>query len=201
MIRLRRFLLAVMLGGAIATTAPLLPVGPNLTHLTTPAAQAQRVRADNIWQSVYTKLPNLPKENGYTSKVTGKVEAENTLVGRLIRYHLYVKARSPYFRFDWKLTLADYLGANEPMGLVDEYPSAKTLKQNPLDGDTKQIRQLTLAQRNALVDALVSSFLPQRKAEPASPPAAQPAAQPSPQPSPSLAPVKPRVGTGADKLK
>jgi hypothetical protein len=113
----------------------------------------------NVWKQVYQKLPNLPLENKYVSRETGKVNPDNTLVDRLIRYHLYVKGRGPNYRLDWKLTLADYLGANE---LLQEnlYPGADALRQNPLEGDRAAIARLNRKQRDALVQTLVSVFNP-----------------------------------------
>lgn len=115
----------------------------------------QRLRVTDLWSQVYEQLPDLPRENKYVSVETGQIDSENTLVGRLIRYHVYVKRRPPNFRFDWKLTLADYLGVNE---LMEEsiYPGYDSLKENPIDGDRQAIETLTIAERNALVDLLVS---------------------------------------------
>ncbi len=118
-----------------------------------------RVKVSEIWKKVYQQLPDLPLENQYISQETGKVAAENTLIGRLIRYHIYVKDRQTQYRFDWKLTLADYLGVNEPM-LVLAYPGREVLRENPLVGDQKAIQQLNREQRDVLVNTLVSLFNP-----------------------------------------
>jgi len=118
-----------------------------------------RVRVSDVWKKVYEQLPNLPKENQYISQETGKVAEDNTLIGRLIRYHVYVKARPTQYRFDWKLTLADYLGVNEPM-LVLAYPGQEVLQENPLVADQKAIQQLNRDQRDRLVNTLVSFFNP-----------------------------------------
>ncbi|XHX78907.1 MAG: hypothetical protein RBJ76_02940 [Stenomitos frigidus ULC029] len=124
-------------------------------------AIAQPVRPETAWQSVYERLPNFPKENQYVSKATGKVELDNTLVGRLIRYHLYVAGRSPSYRFDWKLTLADYLGLGLNGGFDEtSYPSRATLRTSPAEGDRAVINQLNRSQREALVQALVDAFSP-----------------------------------------
>jgi hypothetical protein len=120
-------------------------------------AIAQRISPSDVWQGVYHKLPDLPKENQYTSKDTGKVAENNTLASRLISYHIYVKGRSPIYRFDWKLTLADYLGANE-VTYETSYPGYDSLKQNPLPGDRAAIAKLTRKQRNDLVQVLVDIF-------------------------------------------
>ncbi len=122
-------------------------------------AQTVRIRVQDVWQPVYQRLPNLPKENSYISQETGEVAENNTLVGRFIRYHLYIRGRSPQSRFDWKLTLADYLGINE--GMTDiEYPSNSALKENPMVNDQKAIRSLSRTERRALVDTIFDLFNP-----------------------------------------
>ncbi|MFB2768356.1 hypothetical protein ACE1AT_03565 [Pelatocladus sp. BLCC-F211] len=125
--------------------------------LSTSPAYAQNVRSGDIWQQVYEQLPDLPKENQYVSRETGKVAQNNTLVSRLIQYHVYLKGRAPNYRLDWKLTLADYLNANEVM-YDSSYPGHDTLKKNPFEGDRAAIRRLTRKQRNALVQALVNAY-------------------------------------------
>jgi hypothetical protein len=120
-------------------------------------AYAQRVNPSEAWQQVYKQLPDLPKENRYISQETGKVAENNTLVSRMMRYHIYVKGRAPNYRLDWKLTLADYLDANEVM-YETLYPGHDTLRQNPFAGDRAAIRRLNRQQRNALVQALVNVF-------------------------------------------
>ncbi|MDJ0735158.1 MAG: hypothetical protein QNJ47_14010 [Nostocaceae cyanobacterium] len=111
----------------------------------------------DAWRQVYQQLPDLPKENQYISKETGKVAENNTLVSRIINYHVYGKGRPVNFRLDWKLTLADYLGANEIM-YEFSYPGNDSLKKNPFEGDRAAIKRLTRKQRNALVQALVNTF-------------------------------------------
>lgn len=139
-------------------------------------AIAQRVRPETAWQSVYERLPDFPKENQYVNKETGKAESDNTLVGRFIRYHLYVAGRSPSYRFDWKLTLADYLGLGLDGGFDEtSYPSRATLKTSPVEGDRAAIKRLNRSQREALVQALVDTFVPQttRSSQPKPTPASQ----------------------------
>ncbi|MGI0489983.1 hypothetical protein ACN4EK_31625 [Pantanalinema rosaneae CENA516] len=129
-------------------------------HQAAPPAIAQsipRVRPEGVWQQIYQQIPDLPRENQYVSKETKQVATDNTLVGRFIRYHLYSKGRSPFYRLDWKLSLADYLGVNERIEEAD-YPSRATLNQNPMEGDIAAINRLTRAQREALVQALVDAF-------------------------------------------
>ncbi|NJP09485.1 MAG: hypothetical protein HC866_08340 [Leptolyngbyaceae cyanobacterium RU_5_1] len=128
-------------------------------------AIAQSIRSEGVWRQVYEKLPNLPLENQYVNKETKKVATGDTLVGRLIRYHLYVKGRPPFYRLDWKLTMAEYLGL---FGLIDEadYPSRTKLNKNPQNGDIAAIQRLSRAQRDALIQALVDAFTPQSARSP-----------------------------------
>ncbi|HEY9663469.1 MAG TPA: hypothetical protein V6C65_33910, partial [Allocoleopsis sp.] len=91
------------------------------------------------------------------SRTTGNVVTSNTLISRLVRYHIYVKGRPPIYRFDWKISLADYLGVNDLM-VASDYPSADALKQNPIEGDVAAIRSLSRAQRDALVQTLTDIF-------------------------------------------
>ena len=117
----------------------------------------RRVRPTEVWPFVYEKIPDLPLENDYVSKDTGEVSTEDTLVSRMIRYHLYVKGRAPNYRFDWKLTLADYVGANDYLQ-SSVYPGNDSLTQNPMKGDRQAIQNLTRSQRNALINRLVDMF-------------------------------------------
>jgi hypothetical protein len=136
--------------------------------LDTQSAAAQRVRPDGVWQQVYDRLPNLPRENQYVSQETGKVVPNNTLIGRLIRYHVYVKNRPTQYRLDWKLTLADYLNRNEPIE-ESTYPSRADLKKNPMEADIAAIEKLNRAERDALVQVIFESFNPQSRLSPAAP--------------------------------
>ena len=153
-------------------------------------ATAQIVKPQDSWRQVYERLPDFPKENQYVSKETGKVNPDDTLVARLIRYHVNVKSRPPNYRFDWKLTLADYLGANESLPETT-YPSGNTLQTNPIEGDRAAIQKLNRSQRDALVTVLVSVFTRnslETQASPQQPSTAspqQPTASPSPQPAPT----------------
>ncbi|HAG80198.1 MAG TPA: hypothetical protein DCL61_03280 [Cyanobacteria bacterium UBA12227] len=158
---------------------------------------AQGFRPQEVWQRVYERLPDLPLENQYISQETGEVDADNTLVGRLIRYHLYVKSRPPYYRLDWKLTMADYLGAHEYL-VASQYPGGNTLNENPMEGDRAAIQRLTRAQRNALVDVLVSLFNPNLPENP--PPTPRESPSPLPTPNPRSTPGLPQPGD-ADLLR
>ena len=175
---------------------------PDLPSLFTPQpAFAQRVapsgaqsvrRLGEGGQQVYRQLPYLPLENQYVNKETRQVDSNNNLVNRLIQYHVYVKGRPPNYRLDWKLTLADYLDANE---LMEErlYPGSDTLRQNPIKGDRAAIRRLNREQRDALVQTLVNVFNPNSPATSAPLPNASP--QPSEAPSrPATPSQQPRPG-------
>ena len=131
----------------------------NLSVFTTqPVMAQQRITVGDAWRQVYQQLPNFPKENNYTSKEGGKAE-NNTLVGRIIQYHAYIKGRAPNYRLDWKITLADYLDVNEVI-YDTNYPGHELLKKNPLDGDKAAIAKLSRSQRNELVQTLVNVFSP-----------------------------------------
>jgi hypothetical protein len=145
-------------------------------------ASAQFFRPQDVAQQVYQRLPDLPKENQYVSKETGKVNPNDTLVSRLIRYHVNVKSRPPNYRFDWKLTLADYLGANELIAET-QYPSGNALQTNPMESDRALIQKLNRSQRDALVNVLVSIFSPNRTET--STPAPTPSASPPPPETPT----------------
>ncbi len=158
---------------------------------------AQLLKPQDAGRQVYERLPNLPMENQYVSKETGKVNSNDTLVSRLIRYHMTVKMRPPNYRFDWKLTLADYLGANEYL-VESSYPSSNTLRENPMEGDRTAIQKLTRAQREALVDVLVSIFNTNRAQTKTPTPSVSPSPQTSPTPpttsTPRETPLLPKPG-------
>jgi len=120
----------------------------------TASVNAQPLRTQNVWRQIYQRLPDLPLENQYISQETGQVAIDNTLIRRIIRYHVVQKGRPATYRLDWKLTLADYLGINEYMD-IDRYSGANNLTQNPMLGDQAAVKRLTRAQRDALVQALV----------------------------------------------
>lgn len=125
-----------------------------------PETIAQRPRnTRDLWREVYGMMPELPLENQYVNAETGERDEESTLISRLIRYHIFIKARPNRFRLDWKLTLADYLGAYERM-VRDTYPGANVLTENPLEGDKAAIASLSRQQRDRLVDVLTSLFNP-----------------------------------------
>lgn len=164
----------------VLTIAGLIVFGSifgNFFSLVDAPAQAQQFRPQDVWRQVYQQLPELPLENEYANKENGQPATDNTLVNRLIRYHLYVKGRPPMYRLDWKLTIADYLGAHDLMN-ESVYPGYDTLRQNPMEGDRAAISRLTRSQRDALINAIVSIFNPNVANQP------QPTATPNPSPTP-----------------
>ncbi|MEM9246673.1 MAG: hypothetical protein AAGA67_13170, partial [Cyanobacteria bacterium P01_F01_bin.153] len=125
------------------------------------SAQAQSsIIIGDRWQRVYDRMPEVPLENTYVRRDTDEVDPTDTLVKRLMRYHMYSKGRSPRFRLDWKLTLADYMGINELIP-PDTYPSNSRMTENPRYGDMQAISALNRDQRNRLVDTLIAVFEPE----------------------------------------
>ncbi len=137
--------------------------GENYSY--SPVVFAQTIIPEKVAAEVYQQIPDFPVENNYTSQETNQRAIENTLVSRIVRYHQYIKARPTTFRLDWKLSLADYLGKNEIIN-DERYPGFSTLTQNPLSGDRKIIENLTMQQRNELVNVLVSIYNPNAENNP-----------------------------------
>lgn len=154
---------------------------------------AQSIRPEYVAQIVYQRLTSIPKENQYIRKETGEVDPTNTLISRLVRYHQDVKKRPTMFRLDWQITLADYLGINEPIK-EERYPGQSTLTANPMQTDIKAIRGLNRRQREELVSILVSVYTPQTP----TPKTPENVPQPTPQPSPSPSPNKPPLSKPGD---
>lgn len=119
-------------------------------------APLRRVNPTAIATQIYIQLPDLPLENQYISNETGSPAADNTLVSRFVRYHVYTKERLTNLRFEWKLTLADYLGAFESISAAD-YPDYG-LRQNPVEGDVTAVRGLSRELRDRLVNRLYEAF-------------------------------------------
>ncbi len=118
---------------------------------------AQFQSPKDVAAKVYPRLPNVPLENQYIRAETKKQATDSTLISRLIQYHTTVKGRSPLYRLDWKITLADYLGVNDY--LVDAaYPGHSFLTKSAMEQDRSIIQKLNRNQRNALIQALVDEF-------------------------------------------
>lgn len=162
-----------------------------------PGAIAQPFRPADAWPEVYERLPDLPREDHYISRSASEPNPSENLVSRMIRYHVYVKSRPIQYRLDWKLTIADYLGAHQWI-TADLYPGASSLRSNPLDGDTAVISSMSRAQRDQLVQALVDVFNNSSSNSAESTPAApQPSPESNPQPPaqlPSQPPAQPQPG-------
>lgn len=120
-------------------------------------APTRSIRTQDVWQQVYKAVPDLPLENQYVTRETGRVDPSNTLVTRMIRYHYFIKGRPVNFRLDWKYTLADYLGINESMQ-AESYPGSDNLRKNPFESDRAIVQKLNRKQRDALIQALVDAF-------------------------------------------
>lgn len=163
-------------------------------------AQLPAVNIADTSRVLYERLPFIPLENQYVDQEGNEVP-ESTLLTRLMLYHGAVQQRQPYFRLDWKLTMADYLGANETMH-ADTYPNSRTLQENPMAGDVEAIRQLTREQRQELVDTIVLLLNPLASRPSSSDATRVPVVAPAPATTPSrpatdnVAPVprEPRPG-------
>jgi hypothetical protein len=155
-----------------------------------PHVAAQGLRLEFVAQSVYEKVPNFPKANEYRRKDSNEVDPNNTLLSRLIRYHQDIRKRPTGFRFDWQLTMGDYLDINEPIP-EERYPSANILTINPLEADKQLISQLSRTERSEVIDALTSAYNPLPPAQPSVKP-------PTPTPSPPVTPTPPRQPGAAD---
>lgn len=171
--RVRRFILGTI-GCIVAIGLVSIPVkqgsAQSMPNRTAPASESRPtsrttpsrpVRIQDAWQQVYKQLPDLPLENQYINRETGKVDPNNTLVSRLIRYHYYVKGRPVHLRLDWKFTFADFLDLNEPMNPAS-YPGAENLRKNPFESDRAVIQRLNRSSREALLQAIVSIFSPSK---------------------------------------
>ena len=109
-----------------------------------------------------------------------------------------IEGRSPGFRLDWKLTLADYLGVNEPIS-ASNYPGAMTLTSNPMSEDVAAIQQLNRVQREQLVATLVGLFNPATNTPPTAPTPSRSPASATPTTRPGMGsttplPSEPRPG-------
>lgn len=144
---------------SVSARSPAFLAHPQLAQVQRVAQSSSKdLRVGDAWRLVYQQLPDFPLENNYVSKEGGKVDPNNTLAGRLIRYHLFVKGRPPNYRFDWKVTLADYLGATPEYLEEGVYPGADVLRVNPIERDRTVIQSLNRAQRDALIQVLVDIF-------------------------------------------
>ncbi len=153
-----------------------------------PSSLAQRtsLRPEAVAADVYQSLTYLPKSNDFKRSDTGEVNSESTLVSRFIRYHQDIKKRATEFRLDWQLTMADYLGYNEPVK-PDRYPGYSTLQINPIEADLKDIRSLNRVQRQAFIDLIADLYKVPEQQKPATPSV-----------NPSVSPSKPTLSQPGD---
>jgi hypothetical protein len=183
--------LAIAFGTVILTIA----LGATLAiPLGTTPSPAQSVRVETAAPQVYQRLPNFPLANQYRNRASNNVDPNNTLVNRLIRYHVYRKGRPPTLRLDWKHTIADYFGANETID-PSTYPTQERLSENPLEADRAIMTQLSRRDRETLIQALIAAL---------SPPRSVPQPTPAPTANPIAPPTPPRTAPqpgGADLLK
>lgn len=180
----------------------LLLLSSALVFLFAPTALAQLSSPPDVAQFVYKRVPTLALENQYIRSENNKQAVESTLVSRMVQYH-NAKGRSPNYRLDWKITLADYLGINEVIQ-PETYSGYAFLKKNPLESDRAAIQKLNTSQRNALVQALVDAYTGNRQTEAIKPatlsaPQTKPKAKSTPTYRPTLNPL-PTPGS-ANSLK
>lgn len=201
-----RFLLNAALGFSLALGSVAIAAVPSDVGNGTPIAQSsgrnRRVPIERLAQAAYEKLPQFPRNNQYIRLTTGKPDPDHTLLRRMVDYHVYVRQRSPNYRLDWKLTLADYLGLNEVISPLS-YPGSDQLRTHPLDGDRRSIIALSRDQRDQLVNTLAGFYNPQTAIAPSAiPPTARPS-QPQTNPAPASQPSLPPLPTdgAADLLK
>ncbi len=144
----------IAVGSVDGQRAPFLSVG--LSPVQAQPAPLRRIDPSAIATLIYAQMPALPLENQYISSKTGQIAEDNTLVSRIIRYHLYSKKRPTNFRFDWKLTMADYLGAFDRIS-ANNYANYG-LRENPMAADIAAVQSLSPEARNQLVNAVYVAF-------------------------------------------
>lgn len=127
--------------------------------------ELRRLTPEQTAAYVYEQLPDLPLENEYIDDRDDEVDADGTLVSRMIDYHTRIVRRPTRYRFDWKLTIADYLDENEIV-VVSQYPGSSRYETNPVTGDKAAIAALSPEQRNALVNTLVAIYNPEFAEQP-----------------------------------
>lgn len=107
---------------------------------------AQRIRdIPERTAQIYELMPDLP----------GSGEDEQWLQ-RILLYHVRTKGRLTDSRFDWRLTFADFLDANEPI-YADQYPSGNT-DVNPLTDDRQLFQAMTRQDRNEFLAAILEVY-------------------------------------------
>lgn len=166
MSRILSFFVLALLGLGLVFLLGTNPHSSAIAQNPPNVSNTSSIRAEGAAAIVYQQLPHLPKENEYRRKETGEIDPEHTLISRFIRYNQDLKKQTNRYRFDWKLTLADYLGANETID-PQTYPGSVTLTTNPFETDVKAIQALNRRQRQELVDLLAFIYKPQVTEKPA----------------------------------
>ena len=192
MSRILSFFVLALLGLGLAFILGTNPDSSAIAQNPPTVSNSSSIRAEGAAAIVYQQLPYLPKENEYRRKETGEIDPEHTLISRFIRYNQDLKKRTNRYRFDWKLTLADYLGANETID-PQTYPGSVTLTTNPFETDVKAIQALNRRQRQELVDLLAFIYKPQVTEKPA-----KTKISPTPQPTPKDESGKPSLAKPGD---
>jgi len=190
--RILSFFLLALLGFGLVSLIGTSHDSFAIAQTPPPSSNTSSIRAEGAAAIVYEKLPYLPKENQYRRKETGEIDPEHTLMSRFIRYSQDLKKRTNRYRFDWKLTLADYLGVNETIE-AETYPGSLTLATNPFETDVKAIQALNRRQRQELVDLLAFIYKPQMTEKPA-----KAKVTPTPQSTPKNESGKPSLGKPGD---
>ncbi len=181
----------------------IIGLNSNPSPATAQGSRLRQLRPQEILVEASKQLTFIRPDNQYVDRQTKKIRPESTALARLIEYHVYGRGRSPLYRLDWKLTLADYLGAFELMD-DDSYPGANQFVRNPVTTDRLQVRSWSRSQREQVVNTLTALYNP-NSLKPAAPlvfPNPNPA-PPRPEPSPPKEPLnRPLPQTGdADRLK
>lgn len=166
------------------------------------SSRLRQLRPQQILVEASKQLTFIRPDNQYVDRQTQKIRTDYTALARLIEYHVYSRGRSPLYRLDWKLTLADYLGAFELMD-DDNYPGASQLRSNPAAADRAQVRSWSPSQREQFVNTLTALYNP-ASLKPTPPLVLNPTpVAPRPEPAPTKEPLnRPIPQTGdADRLK
>ncbi len=112
----------------------------------TDSASAQRIRdIPEKAEQIAELVPNLPAQ-----------EEREKWLQRILLYHVRTKGRLANSRFDWRLTFADFLGANNPM-YADQYPPGDT-EENPLNSDRELFQAMSRQERNEFLAAILEVY-------------------------------------------
>lgn len=115
-----------------------------LSLLVLPAVAESRI--DQAVDRVYAQFTDLPR-------LAPPDQPGDTLVLRLVLYHIRVRGRPENSRLDWQFTLADYLGYNLNIDATN-YPDGYAA----LERDKAALDALTRPQRQRLIRLLSSAL-------------------------------------------